>query len=62
MTRFYVKWEVNRMYTPADSAERVKRWFYLLEAVRADVRSGAFPTGDCATMPVEAIVWLKLMK
>jgi len=41
MTKFYMRWQLNPMFIPANPEERVKQWLTMLEMVRADLKSGA---------------------
>lgn len=40
MTRFYMKWQLNPLFTPSNPEERVKLWLSLLEMTKADLKSG----------------------
>jgi len=41
MTRFYLRWQLNPMFTPTNPEERVKLWLSMLELVRAELKSGS---------------------
>jgi hypothetical protein len=41
MTKFYMRWKLNRMVIPTNPEERVKLWLMMLEQVKADLKSGA---------------------
>jgi hypothetical protein len=41
MTKFYMKWQISHMFAPMDPEERMKFWYFMLESVRADLKSGA---------------------
>jgi hypothetical protein len=41
MTKFYMRWEMDRRFTPTNPEERVKLWLSLLESTKADVKSGS---------------------
>jgi len=41
MTRFYLRWQLNPMFTPPNPEERVKLWLSMLELVRTDLKSGS---------------------
>jgi hypothetical protein len=40
MTKFYLRWHLNRMLIPTNAEERVKSWLSMLELVKADLKSG----------------------
>lgn len=42
MTRFYMKWQLDPLFTPQNPEERVKLWLTMLEMVKADLKSGGF--------------------
>jgi hypothetical protein len=41
MTKFYMRWELNPMFTPANPEERVKLWLTMLEGIKAELKSGS---------------------
>jgi len=41
MTKFYMRWQLNRMFTPTNPEERVKLWLSMLESTKADLKSGS---------------------
>ncbi|MDD1714082.1 MAG: hypothetical protein LUQ61_02350, partial [Methanoregulaceae archaeon] len=41
MTKFYMKWQLNPLFTPSNPEERVKLWLSLLEMTKADLKSGS---------------------
>ncbi len=40
MTRFYMKWQLDPLFTPHHPEERVTLWLSMLEMVKADLKSG----------------------
>lgn len=42
MTKYYMRWQMNPIFIPADPEERVKLWLKMLEMVRAELKSGGF--------------------
>jgi hypothetical protein len=41
MTRFYMRWQLDPLFTPHSPEERVKLWLTMLEMAKADLRSGS---------------------
>ena len=40
MTKFYMRWHLNRMLIPTNAEERVKSWMSMLELVKAELKTG----------------------
>jgi hypothetical protein len=48
MPKFYVKWQLNPIATPADPEQRVKGWLSMLDAVKGEMQSGRMKDwGQC---------------
>ena len=52
MPKFYIKWQLNPLATPATPEERVKLWLSMLEMVKDDFKTGRLK--DWATVQTEA--------
>jgi len=42
MPKFYIKWQLNPLMTPAKAEERVERWLEMLRIVEASLKDGTF--------------------
>jgi hypothetical protein len=39
MTKYFIKWQLSPLFTPASPEERVKLWLGMLEQVKADLKA-----------------------